>query len=127
MHYELEDTRRVLTDATMDAATTRTLVTEFIEGSTADTLESPEFYSDLLRAFMNDGNLVHLRAPRGLVDDVVALVDDRRDPAGQYETHRNWESNKYLEDPPEGDKVKVTALSEHGLFHRLREKVFKTP
>ncbi|KAL9079867.1 MAG: hypothetical protein Q9157_001269 [Trypethelium eluteriae] len=53
----------------------------------------------------------------------IVLLDDRHDPNGGTSASRVWDCEEYLERPPRGENILVTALELPEFFSRLRKKV----
>ena len=53
----------------------------------------------------------------------IILLDDRRDTTGGPSTSRLWDSDEYLESPPQGENIFVRSLKLSEFVSRLRTKV----
>ncbi|KKY22767.1 hypothetical protein UCRPC4_g03093 [Phaeomoniella chlamydospora] len=124
--YKLFDEIRTVKDIELDIIDTETLMRAFFEGSREqNVLIPPDFNCEALWKFMKKGSVNYLRDVTSIAvthsDSLLALIDDRRDEMGDKITQRPWESESYMENSPNGINDYFEALSERGLFWRLRK------
>jgi len=125
--YRSEDTR-------VPAMENETAVTAFLS-VWSSVLDPPNFNYELLASFLNQANVEDLNdLTRNPTLSTLALIDDRRDPAGLREgppgqpgesngQTRNWESDQYARWPPVGENVFQQAGDERQLHQRLVQDV----
>jgi len=125
--YASEDTR-------VPATGNETGVTAFLS-VWSSVLDPPNFSYELLTSFLNQANVEDLNdLTRHPTLSPLALIDDRRDPAGLREgapgqpgesngQTRNWESDQYARWPPVGESVFRQAGNERQLYQRLVQDV----
>lgn len=82
-------------------------------------LNPPCYNYIALKEFLDQADPGQLKTGR----PILVLLDDRRDHSVGDESMRNWESDKYARQPPEGDDIKRLVFDEGGLFTKLRENV----
>lgn len=128
--YGSEDTR-------VPTMGNETAVTAFLSvwSSVLDPPDPPNFSYELLASFLNQANIEDLTdLTRQPTLSTLALIDDRRDPAGLREgppgqpgesngQTRNWESDQYARWPPVGENVFRQAGDERQLHQRLVQDV----
>lgn len=112
----------------------RTKVQTFLD-AWSSLLDPPCCNFEPLRAFLDRNSEIELENPmRRAVLSTLALLDDRRDPAGlkpavagqPAESNgqtRNWETEAYSDYPTEGEDIWREALDERALYNRLSELV----
>jgi hypothetical protein len=111
--YDEED-NRVLENP----ANTAALIEAFFDDQ--ESLLNPPCYNFVaLKEFLKPADLQHLTVSR----PSLALLDDRREGSGGTESMRNWESDAYCRNPPEGVDVERNVFDEKGLFRKLKENV----
>jgi hypothetical protein len=104
-------------------------------GAWLSLLDPPCCNFEPLREFLERNSEIELENPTSVaVLSTLALIDDRRDPAGlkpavvnqPAESNgqtRDWESEAYSSDPTEGENIWRGALNERELYNRLVESV----
>jgi hypothetical protein len=111
--YNVED-NKVLENP----ASTAALIEAFFDEH--QSILNPPCYNYVrLKEFLQEADLQHLSTS----GRVMALLDDRREDSGGDGSMRNWESDRYARQPPEGSNVARLAVDESALFTKLRENV----
>ena len=117
--YNVEDFRVLEDDKVLENHAHKADVMDAFFDEPQSILNPPCYNYVALKEFLDRADPGHLKTKR----PILALLDDRREHSGGDGSMRNWESDRYARQPPEGDDIKRLVFGEGGLFKKLRENV----